>query len=283
MCFNKFCTRRAQKLIASIHIAGDTFRTAFKGRAILLAVLSIGILFYLVLSGLEIDTFSESITAYKEISKTTEVQQQHAAYVSYFVYYTILAFGIIAGSGAAPRLLTPGRVESMLALPISRAELILGTYLGVLSLTFLAGIIMAIGTALLFWWKIGILPWLPLLGVISAMVSFTAIYAVMLLTACLIRSAPLSIGVGFFFWTLSGFASLSKRLRAENLDAAGYGNLWDVLYALVPSLDRVASFAEAMSIKPELMPDVYQAAGGTLMFTIVVLALTLIIFRARDY
>ena len=54
--------------------------------------------------------------------------------VAYVVFYAGLAFGVLACADFAPTLLAPGRIEHLLSLPVRRAELVVGTFLGVLAL-----------------------------------------------------------------------------------------------------------------------------------------------------
>jgi len=48
--------------------------------------------------------------------------------VSYTIFYGGLAFGILACADFGPSLLSPGRIEHLLALPVRRWELLLGTF-----------------------------------------------------------------------------------------------------------------------------------------------------------
>jgi Cu-processing system permease protein len=65
-----------------------------------------------------------------------------------------MVFGILSCSDFAPAMLTPGRIEQLLSLPVRRWELLVGTVLGVMALALGAALYGAGGLALLL-----VLPW----------------------------------------------------------------------------------------------------------------------------
>src|SRR5207244_9209533 len=55
--------------------------------------------------------------------------------LAYVIFYGGLGFGVRACADFGADLLSPGRIEHLLALPIRRVELLAGTYLGVVTLS----------------------------------------------------------------------------------------------------------------------------------------------------
>src|SRR5262249_49581555 len=77
---------------------------------------------------------------------------------AYLIFYGGLLFGLLGCSDFAPSLLSPGRIEPMLALPIRRWELLAGTFLGglcILSASALyggGGVTVGVGARTGVWW-----------------------------------------------------------------------------------------------------------------------------------
>lgn len=269
---------------ATLHVAGDVIRAAFKGRAMLFVIASIGGFFLFLLSVLDLQVVEGTLVAFELFGYDDEerVVEILGARLSILVHLAVFSFGIVTGSGAAPTLLAPGRVEAMLALPLSRAELIVGTYLGVLTLAGLAGILISGGIAGLLWWKLGVLPLIPALGGLTALVGFAAVYSVMLFAATLIRSAPLGVGLGFCFWMLGGMASARDVIVAA-IESPVLAGLTSTLMAPLPRLGYLVSIGILVVEQPERLPDAGWALAGTLAFAGAGLLLAVWSVSNRDY
>lgn len=270
--------------LAFMHVALDVVRSAFKGRAMLMVLLSLAAFFGLLLSALDLEVVEGSLAAYRFFGMTEgdDVAATLGARLSVMVHIGVLAFGIVAGAGAAPTLLAPGRVEAMLALPVSRTALVVGTYLGVLSLTTVAGALIAAGIAGILWWKVGLLPLLPAMGAGSAVLGFAAVYAVMLLAATVIRNTSLGIGLGYTFWMVSALSSGRDVLVASFEDPITARILRTVL-APLPQLSVLAGAGWAWSIQPELWPNVLWSVAGTLVFAVSALVAAVWVVTGKDY
>jgi Cu-processing system permease protein len=82
--------------------------------------------------------------------------------LSYLVFYLGSFFGVVACADFAPTLLAPGRIEHLLSLPVRRAELVLGTFVGVLTLVLAGAMYGAAGLSLIIWAKAGFFDWGPI-------------------------------------------------------------------------------------------------------------------------
>ncbi|MEL6184894.1 MAG: hypothetical protein AAFU79_09740 [Myxococcota bacterium] len=271
-----------RSLIATFHVAGDVVRAAFKGRAMLLVLLSITAFFALLLSILDQQVVDATVTALELFEDKERLGEILGSRLSIVVHIAVLSFGIVTGSGAAPTLLSPGRVEAMLALPLSRATLIVGTYLGVLGLAGFAGATISAGIAGILWWKLGVVPLLPALGGATALIGFSAVYAVMLLASTFIRSAPLGVGLGFAFWVFSAAASGREMITAA-IDNPLTARVVGAVMAPLPRLAHLAGSGVFWVEQPERLPDAGWAAVGTLAFAMAVLLLAIWSVSSRDH
>ncbi len=198
-----------------------------------------------------------------------------------FIFGTL--FGLVATSDIAARLLAPGRVELLLALPVRRWELVVGIYVGVLILA-LSGTLFAIGGfATILFFKAGFASLAPFIGAACVALAFMSVYAAMLLTTTLVRSPALASGTGLCLF----IAAMVTSDRAEVLSWFQAGWSREVARWLIAPLPRLMTVAE---LSPNVVAqaaadrvELWSALGGTFAFAAAVLAAAVAVVVARDY
>lgn len=269
---------------AGLQIAGDVVRASVEGRGLLFVIACLFLFFGFLLATLDLEVVEGALTAFRLFGQQdgAEAWAHLGAQLGALVHVAVLGFGIVAGSGAAPALLAPGRVEAMLALPVSRAELVTGTYLGVLGLACASGAVAAAGIAAILWWKVSLLPWVPVVGALSAVVAFAPTYAVMLLVATLVRSAPVGVGAGFGFWIVGSLSSARRELVSAIEDPLA-ARVFELVLAPIPPLSHLFLAPFAVELRPELRVDALTAAGASGLFASAMLLLALWVVSRKDY
>lgn len=202
---------------------------------------------------------------------------------AYVIYYGGLSFGILGCADFAPSLLSPGRIEQLLALPIRRWELLVGTFLGVTVLAVAGALYGAGGLVLLLGAKTGVWTIRPVLAALLTGVGFSALYAAMLSTALLVRSAALSAAVGGMLFVAGIVAGY--RVKLAPLFHAGLGrSTFQVLTAMVPPISTLAdtSASLAASAPVETIP-LFKVLTGFILFGLGVLALGAWHFEQKDF
>lgn len=202
---------------------------------------------------------------------------------AYVVTYGGLLFGIVACADFAPSLLSPGRVEHLLALPVRRAELLTGTFLGVLGLAVLGSLYGAGGLTLILSLKTGAWTFRPILAGLLASVAFAAIYGVMLVTAVQVRSTVLSAAAGIALFALGIVAGFREDLR-ELFDEGVGRTAFDVATLLLPRVSTVAKLAaDLASSAPVDGARLATTLLGVVVFAGAALAFALARFEGKDY
>ncbi len=168
---------------------------------------------------------------------------------SYFVFYGGLGFFILACADFGPSLLAPGRIEHLLALPVRRHELLVGTFLGVLVLTFGFALYGAGGVTLILSVKTNAWSARPLIAALLSTVAFTAIYGAMLATAVFARSAALSAAIGGVVFITGIFAGYREGLSELFDPGIGRAAFLSVT-ALLPRVSTLANASAAISCAP---------------------------------
>ncbi len=203
-----------------------------------------------------------------------------AAGVGFFGGALFLA---IACSDFAPNLLSPGRIEHLLSLPVSRWQLLLGTYLGVLALSAGCTAYGSIGITVVFGLKTGFWTTSLLAGSLLGVVGFSALYAAMLTTAFFVRSAAASAAVGFLLLILGIISSTRDKIEDGLEDGIGkilfhYGvQPFPRLWKLAEQCIRLAGddgFDAALTAR---------LVGGALIFSMGMLAVAAWRFERKDF
>jgi Cu-processing system permease protein len=205
---------------------------------------------------------------------------QAAAYV---VFYGGLAFGVLACADFAPSLLAPGRIEHLLALPVRRAELLAGTFLGVLALSFAGSLYGAGGFALILGVKTGVWTSGPVVAALIASVTFSALYGAMLAAAVFVRSAALSAAVGgalLIAGIVAGYRDVIDEAFEPGIARASFR-------AVTLLLPRVSSLANASADLASAAPVDARALAaqlaGLAVFGLAALALAIWRFEQQDF
>jgi Cu-processing system permease protein len=202
---------------------------------------------------------------------------------TYVIFYGFSAFLILACADFAPALLAPGRIEHMLALPVRRFELLAGTYLGVLALATTAAVYGAGGVCVLLGVKTGVWTFRPVLAAVLTSVGFATIYAGMLVTALLVRSAALSAAVGGVLFILGIVAGQRDRILTA-WDEGATRTAFALVTGLLPRLSTLGRFAGDIAGGQAVGPGAFAALlGGFALFVLGALALAVWIFERKDY
>jgi ABC-type transport system involved in multi-copper enzyme maturation permease subunit len=203
--------------------------------------------------------------------------------VSYTIFYGGLAFGILACADFGPSLLSPGRIEHLLALPVRRWELLLGTFLGVLALAALGAVYGAGGVSLILAVKTGVWTVRPVLSALLASVTFSAVYGAMLTMAVFVRSAALSAATGGALF-ISGIVA-GHRSSLLGVFQAGWGRaLFNVFTFPLPRISKLADGCATLATSQPLeVAPLVRLLVGIVAFGAACLAVGIWHFEQKDY
>lgn len=199
------------------------------------------------------------------------------------IFYGGTLFMALACSDFAPSLLSPGRIEHLLALPVRRWELLLGTYLGVLLLSLVCALYGAGGLAIILGVKTGVWTLGPLWAALLAVANFATVYAAMIATALFARSAAVSAAAGIALFIAGIVAGLRSEIAPLFEEGAGRRafELWSMLVPRVSTLGTSAvDLAAGRTIDGGALASLL---GGFCVFSLAVLAAGAWRFEQRDF
>ncbi|WP_437590937.1 hypothetical protein [Sorangium sp. So ce1000] len=277
---------------AALTVAGDLLREAASRRWFL--ALGIGVTMALVVIGgaLQLEVVDGALAATRLFGKEVGRGQIRSVDValryvgralSYVLFYGGLAFGIVSCADFGPSLLSPGRIEHLLSLPVRRFELLLGTFLGVLALSLLSTLYGAVGITLIFGVKAGVWMASPIVAALLASVTFAGIYGAMLTTAVMVRSAALSAAVGIALFFLGIVAGYREQLESFFEPGLARGAFLAATLAL-PRVSALADAAADIAVAAAIKGDVLASqVAGLLVFGLAALALGIHVFEEKDF
>ncbi len=272
-------------------IALDILREARSRRWVLALGAGITLLIALAALGLRLEVVDGALAASRFLGGRVghEIRAADVALrplfegVSALVFYGGIGFGVLACADFAPALLAPGRIEHLRSLPVRRAEVVAGVFLGVEALVLAGALYGGAGISLVIWAKTGVLGLGPVASAALAAAGFGAVYAAMVLSAVLVRSAALSALAGGAVF-LGGIVA-GNRADLAPLFAAGPGREAFLLAtAPLPRLSSLADIGARISLsRPVEARLVAALLGGTLAFALALLAFAAVILDRRDF
>lgn len=278
-------------MIPTLTVARDLIREALARRWFLALGFAITALLGVIAAGLSMEVVDGALSATRLFGDVVDTDIVAADVAlrpvfrasAYVIFYGGLAFGILACADFGPELLSPGRIEHLLSLPIGRAALLLGTYCGVLCVIASAALYGAAGMTAILGLKTGV--WTPRLLVTAPLgaLTFAAIYGVMLSGAVFVRSAALTTLAGGLLFISGIFAGY--RAEVALVFEGGLGRaVFEVWSAFIPPVSAIADGAAAISASsPVDLPELSRRVAGTVVFGAAALAVGLWRFERKDF
>lgn len=278
-------------MTATLSVARDILREAASSKWFLVLGIGISLALSVCGLGLRMDVVDGALAATRLFGhalrpdiQSVDVALRPVLYAAaYVVFYGGLAFGILACADFGPSLLSPGRIEHLLALPVRRWELLLGTFLGVLALSITGAAYGTGGLTVLLGVKTGVWTARPLVAGILASACFAALYAPMLVAALFVRSPAFSAFLGGVLFVAGIVASY--RAEISKLFEAGVGrSVFRGLTAPLPRIAALADLSAAIAASRTVdYGDLGRLVAGLLLFVLAALALGVWRFEQKDF
>jgi ABC-type transport system involved in multi-copper enzyme maturation permease subunit len=272
-------------------IAGYVLREAASRKFILAFVVGITLVLVAMALSLRIDVVDGALAASRLFGEvlSTDIRAVDVALKPVFqaaaalVFYGGILFGIVSCSDFAPGLLSPGRIEHLLALPLRRWQILAGTFLGVMTLAVGGALYGSGGLVLIFGVKTGFWTVGPLIAALLACVGFAAVYAVMLTTATLVRSAALCAALGGLT-LMAGIVAGYRTKLASFIEEGLSRELFKAVTLVLPKLSTVAQASMDLAASTPLeVRSLGMLLAGVGVFGLGVLAVGFWWFEGRDF
>lgn len=275
----------------TFHVARDLLQEALARKWVL--GLLVGITLVLLLLGffLRLDVVDGAIAGSRLFGAMLSEDIVASDTVMRPIYMVVAGVGFFGGalflaiacSDFAPSLLSPGRIEHLLSLPVSRWQLLLGTYLGVLALSVLCTAYGSLGVTLIFGFKTGYWTTSLLAGSLLGIAGFAALYAAMLTSALFVRSSAASAAVGFLTLIFGILASTREAIE-ESLEEGIGRTLFHYGVQPFPRLWKLAEQGIRLAGDDSFnAPLTLRLVAGSLIFSLGMLAIAAWRFEKKDF
>jgi ABC-type transport system involved in multi-copper enzyme maturation permease subunit len=265
----------------------DTFREAFARKIFwgLFGLSTLMILFFLFIMKIDIvegatatlSLFGRNNGPRMDIDRL--VKQVYGG-IATFLYTWGMALSVFASSGLIPSVLEPGRIELILSKPVSRTHILLGRFVGNVSVIALNTAYLVLGVWIIFGIKTHIWGMQFLWSIATTVFIFAVLLTVVVLVGVLFESSALAtmITVGLMIISpLLAQTSTMMRLLSSEMSR----NIWRVLYQILPKVYDVGRLTlDLVRSQPtQGWAPVYSSA----LFGAAVLGGALYIFTRRDF
>lgn len=268
----------------------DTWREA-RASFTLLGFLAISAFFQLILLfALNLDIVDGSLAAVSLFGKALDLPP-HGADISRVVeggqamfagmlYALGLFLAVFATGSQVPHLLRRGTVDLYLARPTSRCHILLGRYLGAVTLVAANFIFLCGGVFLIISLKTGV--WNPRFALASALIllMFLSFLSFMYLVGVLSASTPLSIMLPYAIYMISMPLAAHDRIAAA-MDSRFAAGVVHVLYWVLPKSSEIGRDVVQLVLGkgvPDLVP-----LATTVAFGLVCLTASVVVFAKKSF
>jgi ABC-type transport system involved in multi-copper enzyme maturation permease subunit len=199
-------------------------------------------------------------------------------YDQFFGFMILLM--VFGSAGLMPSFLTKGRIELTLSKPIDRYRLLLMKFASVyLVMCAILAVLMTIIWAALSI-RLGFTYWYFFYGLLFSFVQFFAVYSLVFIFGVTTNSSAVAI-MGYFV-IRAGAGLLDKREAIyQLLGDSVWKTILDVIYHIMPKIGEMAgNYIPIM--RGRGITDAYPVYS-TLGISVVLILVTLLIFRRRDY
>jgi ABC-type transport system involved in multi-copper enzyme maturation permease subunit len=220
---------------------------------------------------------SSSRTVY-DIRKFVNVAYSWVS-IALYIWGTLLA--IFASAGLIPVLLEPGRIALLLSKPVSRPTLLLGRYIGNLTIVALNHFYLIVSIWLILGARTGIWETRFLLAIPISVFMFAVLLCVVVLIGVVFESAALSVMATVALMLIS--VLLAQRDWSIRLLTSEWSRqLWLALYWVVPKVyDLSAAMRQIILYDRDV--DWITPVWTSAAFGLVALGSAVYIFQKRDF
>jgi ABC-type transport system involved in multi-copper enzyme maturation permease subunit len=197
------------------------------------------------------------------------------------LYVGIILFGIFATAGIMPDMLEKGTIDLYLSKPIARWELILGKYLGGVTIIFL-NIVYFLGALwIVFGVKTGIWNTGILLSSLTMTLVFAALYTLTVVVAIVFRNTAVPIIASFLYLFVVGSILEAREqtlfLLSENVIFRGVLN---GLYYIFP---QISALKENVTHQIVGDPIAWRPVIQSVLSSMAFLGMAMFLFRRKDF
>ncbi|MEE9430156.1 MAG: ABC transporter permease subunit [Melioribacteraceae bacterium] len=192
-----------------------------------------------------------------------------------------LFLSIFSAASFIPNMLEKGSIDLLLSKPISRTQIVLGKFFGGTLIVFVNIAYLIISIWILIGIKFGV--WDPsfLLSILTITFTFATLYSLIILIGILTQSSVVAMMISYLIFFVFSPILNARESISMFLDNSFIKSIMDVLYYIVPKTSELGSITTSLSLGGEI--DSFQPIWTSLLFIILTLYFSILIFSKKDY
>ncbi len=194
-----------------------------------------------------------------------------------------LLLSIFSCSSFIPSMLEKGNIDLLLSKPVSRTELLIGKYAGGLLVVFINILFMIIGVWLIIGLKFGYWNFTFLYSSLIITFTFAVLYSLIVLFGVITQGSMSGMMAAYFiFIVLSPLLHFAKYKGANFIENETIKTVINWFYYIVPKTQELMNDTLAdLTTKNGI--ENYQPVATSFVFLLVMLFLSVFIFRKKDF
>ena len=197
-----------------------------------------------------------------------------------FLFSVGLFLAIFASAGLIPTIFEPGRIDLLLSKPLSRAELLLGKYVGTLAVISANIAYLVVGAWLILGWKTSIWQIEFLASGALAIFAFAVMLTVVTLVATASNSAVLSTMIAYVVLLVSSIVSQHERI-APLFSSQWPRDLVKAAYVTLPKIFEIGDLSRRLMSGRTI--ESWAPFWSSGLFAVAALGLSVWLFERKDY
>lgn len=264
-----------------------TIREAF-ARKVFIFFLIISAVFILLLGLILMLADAESISLFFSQSGNQALELSEVVMALQFMFITPLAgicllLSIFSSSSFIPVMLEKGNIDLLLSKPVSRAHLLLGKYFGGLLVVFLNISFLIIGIWLIVSLKFGYFNFNLLWIILTISFTFAVLYSIIVLFGVITRSSVLGMMAAYLILIVLSPLLLGLKNNMETLIKSEFlKGFIDFFYYVIPKTSELMGTI-SISLAGGNRIENFQPVISSFLFLILMIMLSLIVFRRKDF
>ena len=197
-------------------------------------------------------------------------------------YLLIVTFCLVSVSSFIPNMLEKGNIDLLLSKPISRANIILGKFLGGVVLVFFSLVYMIGFVWLILSSKSGYWHFPFLYSILWLTFSFAVIYSVVIFLGLTTQSTVLTIIITIFLvYVVTPLLAVREEVIFTFITNGAIKFIFNFLYYILPKPSDINT--TAVSIVSGTAVKSYQPVITSFLFMVIALLSSILYFRKKDY
>ncbi len=192
-----------------------------------------------------------------------------------------LFLSIFSASSFIPDMLEKGNIDLLLSKPISRAQIIIGKFLGGSIIVFINVLYLVLGIWLLLGYNFN--DWSSNLFYSALIITFTfmLLYSLMIFLGILSKSSVLSMMVSFAIFIVFSPLLAARETFGMLISSEIVKSILDFMYYIVPQTSELGSMMSSLALGTGI--ENTQPLYISTVFIIIMLSGSILIFNRKDY